>query len=195
MIRMLALCLLLSAAAAAETHADERTIKFIESFVSIPVDQVPPDRVGDFMKVDLTTLPKKLRTKAEARKLELHALKDLAEGKKRGSLRLPEATCQINDDAKSDDPAALKMAGFEEIDGAEEEHIERETSCTERDMMCEFSLQIVLVRDKKTNKVKGKRYFLHSNDPLMALVGAYRKGSGAGGNTPFFGGMKPTCSH
>jgi hypothetical protein len=192
---LLVLSLGLASADAADGTADEKTIKFIESFVGIPVDRIPPDRVNDFMKVDLSTLPKKLRTKAEARKFELHVLKQVADGKSRGMIRTPETRCAIDDATKSDDVAALKMAGLQEIDTPEEEHLEKETSCSERELMCEFSLQIVLLRDKKTGKPTGKRYFLHPNDPLMALVAAYRSANDVGGNTPFFGGMKPSCSH
>ena len=147
------------------------------------------------MAVDIQTLPAPLRPRYKARRLELHTLKHIAEGKKKGTVRIPEADCDIPDEAKDDDPGTLVMAGFVEIAEDEKEYIEEKTKCTERDLMCEFSMQIVVERHKKTNKVKRRRFFLHSNDPLFSLIGAYRSNKRIGGNTPFFGQAWGLCSH
>lgn len=193
---------LLLAALAASSHADSqaktadpKTVKFVESFVKAAIEDIPPERVEDFMKVDPETLPAKLRDRYNARKFELNALKQLAESKKKGTLRWPEKDCEIPSEAKSDQAGMLKMAGFEEIKEEEENHLLQKTQCTERDLMCEFSLQITLVRDPKTQKIKGRRYFLYTTDPLFALVAAYRSSKNVGGNTNFFGRANITCSH
>jgi hypothetical protein len=189
---LLALLCLVSAAEAAEKSHEQ---KLVEYFVNTPVSELPPENVNEFMAVDPQKLPAKLRPKFEARKLELNTMKQLAAGKKRGSIRTPEKNCDVPDEAKSDQPAALKMAGFEEIQDDEEEWILKQTQCTERDLLCEFSLQIVVERDPKTKKVKRRRYYLYPTDPLMAIVASYRSQSGAGGNTNFFGRGSLLCSH
>jgi hypothetical protein len=187
-----ALFLLVSAAEAAEKSHE---VKMVEFFVKTPVQELPAENIDEFLAIDPAKLPAKLRTPFAARKLELQTLKQLNFGKKKGTIRTPEKNCSIPDEAKSDQPAALKMAGFEELTEDEEGHVLTTTECTERDLMCEFSMQIVLERDAKTKRVKRRRYYLYPTDPLMAIVASYRSGKGAGGNTNFFGRGSVLCSH
>ena len=191
----LALAAALSFVAFGADAPKSHEVKMVEYFVKTPVQELPPANVEEFLAIDPATLPVKLRAPFAARRLELLTLKQLNAGKKRGTIRTPEKDCAIPDEAKSDKAPALKMAGFEEIQPDEEQHVLTTTQCTERDLMCEFSLQIVLQRDPKTNTVKGRRYFLYPTDPLMALVASYRSGKMAGGNTNFFGGAHVLCSH
>jgi hypothetical protein len=189
---LLSLALLLgflSAADAADGTADARTVAFIESFVAVPVDQIPPDRVNDFMLVKLDTLPSKLKEKALARKFELVVLKELASKNAGGMSRSVMERCSINDDVKSDDAKLLKAAGFVEVTEEEETQVETDTGCGQRELMCEFTLQILLKKDKK-GKTTGKRYFLHASDPVMAFVSALKSGEPAN----FGYGLKPRCS-
>jgi hypothetical protein len=192
-----ALLFLVSATKVAETQAAEKTHeqKLVEYFVNTPINELPPENVDEFMAVDAQKLPAKLRPKFEARKLELQTLKQLAANKKKGTIRTPEKNCAVPDEAKSNDPKSLGIAGFEEITDSEEHCVMEKTQCTERDMLCEFSLQIVVQRHPKTHKVVGRRLFLYPTDPLMALVGACRSKNGAGGNTNFFGSASVLCSH
>ena len=88
----------------------------------------------------------------------------------------------------------MLMAGYEEIFEGEERYLVDKTKCSQKQQMCEFSLQVILEKQPGTKSVL-KRYFLHSRDPLMALVGEYRA-SGRRRNTDFFGlGTFPSCLH
>lgn len=189
---MTSLLLFLALWAGAEEAAD---VKFVEGFIKTPVERLDPSTIDRYMAIKPDALPKKLQLKYQARRVELQTLKQLAGDKKKGLIRMPEKECTVPSEAKSDQPAALAMGGFEEITDEEEQYILDKTQCTERDLLCESSLQIVVVRDAKTNKVKKRRYFLYPGDPLMALVGASRGGKNIGGNTSFFSRPTLLCSH
>ncbi len=182
-------------AAESPKKATADQVKIVEFFIKTPVSQLPPDRVDDFMAVDVQTLPVKLREPYKARQLELYTLKHLAANNKKGLIRMPEKSCAIPDEAKSDKSGIMRAAGFMEIKEDEEQMLLEKTQCTERDLMCESSLQIVVERVPKTNKVKRRRYFLYTTDPLTALVAGYRSGKNVGGNTNFFSKAAMLCSH
>ena len=193
--------LLLGLCAAADVQKpkpDADTLKMVEFFLKTPVSQLPPDLpssyVDRFMAVDPETLPAKLRKRVAAKKLEFHTLAHLATGNKKGLIRIPDDNCAIPVDSKSDDAKTLIMAGYQEIEELEKDIIQEKSKCTERDMMCEFSLQIVVERDPKTQKVKRRRFFLYDTDPLFAFIAEYRGRGRVGGNTPFFGQPKALCS-
>jgi hypothetical protein len=186
-------CVVAVSAAAPPGQQDD--VKFAETFVATPVDALTPAAIGRFMRLDAKALPPKLRLKHEARRVELQALRQLSESKKKGLIRSPEKDCAIPAEAKSDEASPLTMAGFSEIQEDEEQMLLEKTQCTERDLMCESSLQIVVLRDKKTNKITGRRLFLYPSDPLMALVAAYRSSRNVGGNTNFFGRPNVLCTH
>lgn len=188
---MLAPLLLLSLwAAAAAPDAKE-----IKAFVETPISELNSRWIERMMAVDENEVPEKLRFKLRARKLELRALKDIRAGEKKGFVRMPEKECDIPTDSKSDDEKALKAAGFEFLEDHEEELLEQKTHCTERQLMCEFSLQIVVARDPKTKKVRTRHYYIHERDPLFVIVAAARKGNNIGGNTDFFGKVPPACAN
>ncbi|MDE2237189.1 MAG: hypothetical protein KGK30_04820 [Elusimicrobia bacterium] len=182
-------------AAKAKPKASRQEIKFVESFLRTPIAKLPTNRIDDFMSVDPQTLPARLRRPYAARRLELQTCKQLAEGKKKGPILMSSKDCAIPKEAKSDSARILKMAGFEEIQEDEEQYLIHRTSCSERDMMCDYSLQIIITRDKQGRPAR-RRYFLYPNDPLMALVAEYRSHGRVGGNTNFFGGkMGVLCTH
>jgi hypothetical protein len=196
-MRELLLLLFLSSAmspalSAAAGKADAETVKKVESFLKRPTAELPPDRIDEFVAIDPESLPKKLQVPFKAKRLELFTLKQMAEGKKKGLIRTPDEHCEVPREAKSGDARVLLMAGYEEITGEEVGCITERTKCTEMDMLCEFSLQILVERVGK-KKERSSRFFLHEKDPLMAVVAGCR--SASGGNTHFFGRGGPVCSH
>ena len=175
-------------------EADKATIKMVEFFIKAPMSDLPAGHIDDFLAIDPETLPVKLRDSFKGKRLELYTMKQLAGSKKKGAFRMPDAACDIPKDAKSNDLKALKFAGYDEITDDEENCVMRITHCTEHDMLCEFTLQIVIETIMKKKKpLKLKHLLLHQNDPLMAVVAECR--AGVGGQTNFFGTLKPSCSH
>lgn len=187
----LILCLVGFAAAAEPEGPDEATrIKMVEYMFKTPMNEADPLVVSAFMKLDTQTLPKKLRDKAHAKQLEVDVVVKMHKGNKKGPYRVP-AACVIK---TYEGPEGMRIMGMimgnEEIEGDEEEYIERKTNCTESQLLCEFSLNIVLI--KRKGKPSLKHYFLMSSDPLMALVASKRAGASAGGNK-YFGETPPSC--
>jgi len=188
---VLVLCLAGVAAAADSAGPDEATrIKIAEYMLKTPMNEADPVLVSGFMKLDTTILPKKLRDKARGKQMEIDAIVKIHNGKKKGPFRFPVA-CELK---RYEGPEGLRIMGMiignEEIAGEEEEYIELKANCTEEQLMCEFSLNIVLM--KRKDKPPLKRYFLMSQDPLMALVAEKRGGGGSAGNK-YFQELKPSC--
>ncbi len=185
-------CAATAGASPASVQASTATVALVRLFLETPVPRLPPESVETFLAINPGTLPPKMRLPYKAKRLELYNLKQIAEGKKRGFVRTPEAECSPVPGSKGSDLQTLRAAEFSEIREEEEDYLMKKTRCTELELMCEFSLQVVAVSDPRTRKPR--RYlFLHPNDPLMALVAEYRTGA-RGGNTPFFGKGGPVCS-
>jgi hypothetical protein len=182
------LLLMLLAPLSAAPKADAETIKTVELFLKTPTESLPPESIEGFMAVDVETLPKALREKTQAKKLELHVLRHIADGKKKGFFRTPGPECARPKEAGSLIVKILRMAGFSEITKREKEYLEQRTTCTERELMCEFTLQVV------ENKRPGRDpiYLLHEKDQLMAYLAEFRQGRKST-DTNFFGSLKPTC--
>jgi hypothetical protein len=178
------------AAGPAGKAIDADTLAMVQAFLKLPTDQLPAEHVPRFLDVDPEALPAKLKKPFLARRLELYTLKHLAEGRKKGSIRMPEENCIAPKEASSRDIHILKIAGYAEITEDEEKFLMKETKCTEHDLMCEFSLQVIL---DKENKIDKRRLFLHVKDPMSALVGMYRQ-YGRTRQTNFFGAGFPTCA-
>ena len=186
------------AAPAAAGVLDADTLEMVEAFLKLPAEQLPAAYIPRFLAVDPAALPKKLRRPYEARRLELYSLKQLGQTRKKGNILLPDDHCEAPKEAKSQDIAVLKMAGYVEITEDEEIWLTQRTRCTEQDMLCEFTLQIL---DEKVGSGKKarprRRYFLFCHvgcDPLMVLVGVHREHINDP-NTNFFGtGAGPVCS-
>lgn len=179
---------------ASGTHAarlDADTLAMVEAFLKVPTASLPPDSIERFISLESADLPKKLRRPYEAKKLELLTLRNIARSKKKGLLRTPEAGCSAPPENQGRQAGVLKLAGFQEISEEEKLFLEKETSCTEQELVCEFSLTVVV---EKKGKQKRWRYFLHENDPVFALVAQFRAGPRKGG-TNFFGLSKPSCLH
>lgn len=189
-----ALILLLSAAPACSAGAvppDDDTVEMVKAFLKMPTAELPAAHIPRFLAVDPRILPAKLRQPFLAKRLELRTLAHLAEGKKRGVVRMPAADCSVPDETEGETMWVMRMAGYEEISLNEEIFLEKETRCTQRDLMCEFSLRVVVEKKGKPPKSR-PHFFLNTRDPLFGLVGKYR--SGSKGETHFFGLGVPTCA-
>ncbi len=184
----LALWLAPSLPAASPAALDRDTLDMVKAFLQIPTESLPPEHIPRFLAVDPAALPAKLRRPFRAKRLELHALKRIADGRKKGAARAPAPDCAIDQEAASGAPGILAMAGFVEISEDEERHLMQRTRCSERELMCEFTLQIAAGK-----KGSGRRLFLQPKDPLMALVGEYRQ-FGRVKQTNFFGASGPQCT-
>jgi len=187
----LLLCLAGLAGAARAEGPDEATrIKMAEYMLKTPMNEADPALVSGFMKLDTSTLPNKLRDKARGKQMEIDAVVKMHNGKKKGPFRFP-AACEIK---RYEGPEGIRIMGMimgnEEIASEEEEYIERKANCTEEQLICEFSLNIVLM--KRKDKPPLKRYFMMSQDPLMSFVAEKRGGGGSIGNK-YFQELKPTC--
>lgn len=187
--------LLVAPAAAEPVTASTETVRLVELFLKTPVADLPPESVDPFLAISENSLPKKLRRRFSIRKIELYSLLHLSKGKKRGNFRVMEDKCEAPRQATGADIGLLMDSGYVEISQDEVSYLTQKTKCTERDMLCEFSLQIrdeaVVVRRKKQVR---RRYFLYCGsacDPLMALVAVYRE-HGKDNSTSFFG-IGPTC--
>lgn len=176
----------------APAPADAETLAAVKRFVRLDVADMTPAYIERMMAVDPETIPQPWRRRLQAKQLELNTFRQLGEGKRKGTVRIPDDECAIPKDAKSGSVRILQMAGYVEIYDDDMAYLEDSTHCTERKMMCEFSLQVVVEGDKKGRA--HKRYFLHPKDPLMALVSEFRTRHG-NHDTNFFGGkIFPTCS-
>ena len=190
----LILALLLGAPALAASATKDQ-VDMVQAFLKLPVDQTPPDHIDEFLAVDPAGLPKKLLTPFKARRLELYTLKQLHKRKKYGTIISSDDACAVPHEAKSGEVGLLLIVGYQEIDEDEKKWVEDKTKCTERDMLCEFTLQVV---DEKVKKKVVRHYYLYCKgaacDPLMVLIGAHRSRAD-GKQTNFFGSGSPVCTH
>lgn len=188
----LILCLAGSAAAAEPSGPDEATrIKIVEYMLKTPMNEADPALVSGFMKLDAAALPKKLRDKALAKQLEIDAVVRIHNGKKKGPFRFPSPACTPK---RYRGPDGVRIMGLimsnTEIEWEEEDYIEKKSDCTEDQLICEFSLNVVLIERK--GKPPLKRFYLMENDPLMAFV-AEKRGGGASAGNRYFQELKPSC--
>lgn len=192
-MRTLALLLCLAGFAAplhAEEPDEETRVKTAQYMLKTPLDQANPTVVAAFMKLDTATLPIKLREKARAKQLEIDAIVKIHKGKKKGPFRFP-AACEIK---RYEGPEGIRIMGMimgnTEITQEEEEYLELKGNCTEDQLICEFSLNVVLI--KRKDKPTLRRYFMMEQDPLMAWV-AEKRGGGASAGNQYFQALKPSC--
>jgi hypothetical protein len=187
----LILCLAGAAAAADSSGPDEKTkIKLVEYMLKTAPADADPSIVSGFMKIDTETLPKKLREKARAKQMQIDGLVKIHEGKKKGPFRYP-AACEIK---RYEGPEGIRIMGMiignVEIQPEEEDYIEKKTNCSEDQLICEFSMNIVVM--KRPGKPNLKRYFMLDGDPLMSIVAEKRAGGASAGNQ-YFQELKPSC--
>lgn len=177
---------------AAAATDDATAQQIVDYALRTPTADMDPKLANAFLDLDLENLPKKKKAKAAAKKLELQTLLKISQGKKKGGLRWPTPDgCKPKIYGPGDE-GALAIAGFTEIKEDEESFLEEKTKCTELELCCEFSLTIIVTPRKEGPPTK--RYFLHDNDPINALLAEYRNRN-AGGQTKFFGGGVFSCNH
>lgn len=179
--------LLLAAPAGAVDPALERQI--VDTVIKVPTDAVDPRLIEPFLAVDPAAHPKAKRQKIRAKQIELRTLLKLHDTKKKGGILSPVPACTREKGFRpTSDLPAYRVAGFVDIEETERDELEKQTLCTEDDMVCQFSLTIFQDKGSK----KPRLLTLNGKDPLMALVGAMR--GKAGGQTKFFGAGGITCS-
>lgn len=182
--------LLLVALLALPAFAGKEDVEITKAVLARDTKELPGPLINAFMGVDLDKLPAKYQTKARAKRVELETLRQIADGKKKGSLRWPPADCAVPKEGKSNEAQVLLMAGYEEYQGDEINCLSKRTGCEEQQMMCEFSLNIVV---EKKGGYKRARFFLYPTDPLTAVAAQCRKGTG-GQNNFFMSAAPPTCT-
>ncbi len=210
------LAVFLLGAALTSARADEMPpdiIELVERLVKLEIEDFPPHEVPAFLSADPTGLPEKLRVPYKSKRLELYTLHHLQNKGKLGFVRMPEADCSVPEESQSGEAEVLLQAGYFEIEETEENFLIKRTKCTEKDLMCEFSLRIIAEdaeepkvpkakkkkkkrsknKEKKAKKKPKRRLFLHATDPLAALVETYRQ-RGSSGQTDFFGSRAPGCA-
>jgi len=180
------------AAAPAQAASVQDNVELVKAFLAAPTEQLPPEFIPEFLAVKAAELPQKLRQPFAAKRLELYTLKRIVEGRKKGRVRTPEADCSVAKEAQGGSVGLLKLAGYEEITEDEERWVMDKTKCSERHLMCEFTLQVVIAKAKKTVPAR-RSLFLHPKDPIFALVGQYRA-QGREKQTDFFGMGNPVCA-
>lgn len=185
----LVLCLLAVPAFAADAPDAKTAVKLTEYMLKTPLNEADSAVVSGFMKIDTETLPKKMRERARAKQLEIDAFVKIKEGKKKGPFRFP-AACTVKPYEGEAGMRTMSLMGSERITEEEEQYLELKGNCTEEQLLCEFSLNIVIIRRK--DKPPLKHYFLMPQDPLMAWVAEKRGGGGSAGNR-YFQETKPSC--
>jgi hypothetical protein len=184
------------AAAPAKVQASSDTVRLVEYFLKTETVDLVPGAVPKFMEVDPESLPSKLRKPYLVKKEELLALKKIADGRKKPPLRLltesPMDSCEPEKGTEQT-VGIYRLAGYANISEDEEVHLMRQTSCTECELMSEFSLKILLLPPKKKEGKPQRVLMLHDKDPLWTLVGAYRQGRENPFGTNFFGLGHPKC--
>lgn len=174
-----------------EGTADETQVKLAEVVIKTPTAELDPTLAGAFIKLDTATLPKRLRSKARGKQIELRSLIAIAEGKKKGAIRMiGTETCE-EEKFTAADIGMLLQVGFVEaqehgVDGAS-----RQTNCSEQDMKCQFTLKVIVMPPGSKPR---RRYFFQEKDPMLAIVQLHEKAaSNVGGQTNFFGAGYLAC--
>lgn len=173
--------------------ADETQVKLAQVVIRTPTAELDPTLAGAFLKLDVETLPKKLRAKARGKQLELRSLIQLAEGKKKGAIRMVGAETCTPEKFKPSDIGILLQVGFVEAQDYGVDGASKQTNCSEIDMQCQFTLKVI---DMGPKAVPRRRYFFQEKDPMLAIVQIHEKHAGkAGGQTNFFGAGYLACQH
>lgn len=188
--------LLQPAAAGAARAADAGTasaeqVQLTQVVLRTPTAELDPTLAGAFLKLDPETLPRKWRSKARGKQLELNALIRVAEGKKKGVIRvIGSEECKPPRPAPADIPMMM-MLGFIEAEEWAVGAAGVQTDCTELDMQCQFSLHIVEMGKKAKPP---RRYFFQEKDFMLFIVRMKEKSLEAK-QTGFFGTGFLKCQH
>ena len=197
-----------------QAAASKDQVKLVEYFLKTPTKNLNPDLVPAFLSVGSQNLPKKLREKYTAKAMELYALKKTVEGKKEGLVRTPDDSspqCRefrvkkglrmyssvfskdlVKGKSLSGIIRMLRLGYFARLSSQYMPCIQQRTQCSQKDMVCDFTLTIL---SAKKGKSRHNYYFIYNNDPLGVVYSLCER-PGIGKNTHFFG-EKPSvlCSH
>ena len=176
--------------ALAEAEDEKTRLKLVEYILKTRTDSVDPSLVAPFMRIDTATLPKKMRNKALAKQIEIESFVKIRKGEKQGPFRYPSQACVPKRYGPEGVAIMAMIPGNMEIETNEEDYLEKRSQCSENQLICEFTLNVVVI--PRPGKPALKRYYLYGNDPLMAWVAEYR-GRGAIMPTNYFQTLKPTC--
>lgn len=179
------------ARAAALSKTDLEVVAYV---LKTDVPDLNPTLTSHFLSLDLSGLPEKKKLPAMAKKVAIEETLKVHEGKKKGTIRtVPAGAASCQPERHPPEYIRVLMfppPSFEEV---EEEHVdcvERKTGCTEDDLICEFSVKVIVVPKTKARPAH-KRFFFHMLSPIMAKVAECR---GKGGSTNFFGSMVVACN-
>ncbi|MBI5595123.1 MAG: hypothetical protein HY928_03435 [Elusimicrobia bacterium] len=171
--------------------------KLIDYFAKTPTSDLNPQLIPRYMELDPAKVPEKKRPAFYAKKLELKSLRKTLESKTKPPIRRADLDPIKNCAGEEGDEGmvrAMSIGGFAEVFSDEVSMLSEKTKCTECELVEEFTLTRVLVRpDPKTKKKPVLHLYLHTKDPLMALVEQYRSGKSAGTNffsVGFFGACR-----
>ncbi len=163
--------------------ADATTVQLADVVIKTPTAELDPTLAGAFLKVDIASLPARQRRGARGKQLELKALIKVAEGKKKGSIRMTgDQGCELPIVTAEDIPMLRKM-GFVEVRESSIASAETATQCSRIQMQCEFSLHIV---EMPKGSKPPRRFFFQEKDPMLVFVGTADAPQSAG-QTNFFG--------
>lgn len=176
-----------------EGTADETQVQLAQVVIKTPTAELDPTLAGAFLKLDVDTLPKRLRTRARGKQVELRSLISIAEGRKKGAIRMiGKETCE-EEKFTAADIGMLLQVGFVEAQEHGVEGAERQTNCSEQDMKCQFTLKVIVMPPGSKPR---RRYFFQEKDPMLAIVQLHEKAANnVGGQTNFFGAGYLACQH
>ena len=163
--------------------------KLVDYFLKTDTGELNPTLIPHFMELDLTKLPERQRAGVRSKRLELNSLRRVSESGKKPPIRRagqePLKSCGV-EEGTAQLASTMKGMGFMEITDDEEHFLQDKTKCTECELSEEFTLTRVIVEADKAKKKPAEKFlFIHSKDPLAALVSQYRDGHNGGTN--FFG--------
>ncbi|MDX6770114.1 MAG: hypothetical protein SF051_11330 [Elusimicrobiota bacterium] len=173
--------------------ADADTVKLADIAVKTPTVDLDPVLAGAFLKVDTQTLPARQRVLARGKQMELRALIKVAEGKKKGGIRMTGPDGCKPPKLTQDDLKWLlnPLLGFVEAQEWAIGEAGTQTECTELDMQCEFSLHIV---DMPKGSKPPRRFFFQERDAMLVIVQMKERSINAK-QTQFFGTGFLKCQH
>lgn len=170
--------------------------KLVDYFTKSDTSDLDPNAIPRFMEVDLSKMSAGRRSAAQAKRLELKALRKTMESKTKPPIRRagqePDNSCGAEEGSDMQS-GIMKSIGFMPVTEDEVQFLIQRTKCTECELTEEFTYTILIVPGDKAKKIPNKKHtFLHAKDPLMALVTQYR-GGGKGGTDFFSAGFFGAC--
>ena len=177
-----------AAAAPKEAPPANDDEKLVDYVIKSDTGELDPKVIPRLMELDLSKMSPGRRAGAQAKRLELKALRKSMESKTKPPIRRadkePEKTCD-SEEGTAQQAKVMQNIGFMPVTRDEVAFLIQRTKCTECELAEEFTYTKLLVPGDKAKKIPAEAYmFVHAKDPLMALVTQYR--NGGNGGTDFF---------